>query len=344
MVVGITLAPLLDLRIVHDYYGAAAVPIALEPTPETAAALTRGCCRLRVTQDLAQIYAQVPFGQTPLRDPAAPELLTFRLTLQDTEVPVVTAQDWGAAARNSAVTFGPEGIGADGVLPAAAGRALPVQGRYSRVALEDKVEGAQIALRATGADPEDDPAWTAPLPPGPQSHLDLTAGELPEGAYRLELDGRVLREVIVCDLPPARVFGLVTVPMSGAEPVGPREVPKTHRLRFRARAPRWRYVLQPRTPGRDLNAARIKATAGMPGFGLPAKSSRNGRTVWLCESDDPIPLALRPPPTRRVSLSLPPESGPPPPPRDLPHAGPANTAMEPGPNGPEAWSTLYVTV
>lgn len=344
MVVGITLAPLLSLRIAHDYYGAAAVPIALEPTPETAAALTRGCCRLRVTQDLAQIYAQVPFGRTPMRDRAAPELISFRLTLQDTEVPLVTAQDWGEAARNSAVTFGPEEIGANGVLPAATGRALPVQARYSRVVLKDKVEGAQIALRAAGATSEDDPAWTAPLPPGPQGHLDLTAGELPEGAYRLELDGRTLREVIVSDLPPARVFGLVTVPMTGAEPVGPRETPKSLTLQFRASAPRWRYVLQSRMPGRDLSAARIKATAGMPDFGAPAKSNRNGRTVWLCESDGPIPLALRPPPTRRVSLTLPAESGPPPPPRDLPHAGPANTAMEPGPNGPEPWSTLYVTV
>lgn len=343
MTIGITLAPLLSLRIAHDYYDPAAVPIAFEPTPETAAALRRGCCRLRVTQDVAEIYAQMPFGAPPALDPAAPALVTFRLGLRDPDFALVTEPDWGAESARDALSLGPGGLDPQGSLPSARGRTLPVVARRGRVLLEAAVAGGRMALRALGADPADDPAWSAPLPPGKHSHLDLAADEVPEGTYRLEVDDQPLRDLILSDEPPARLYGLVTVPLAGTTPVGPRETPRTLTVRFRARAPRWRYVLQSRSAARDLGAAAISAPDPLR-FAAPRKAMRNGRTVWLCESAGPIPLALRPAPARRIALTLPAEAGPPPPPRQLPQPGPANTALEQGPNGPEAWSTIYVTV
>lgn len=343
MVIGISYTPVLRIAFAHDYYGTTPVPLHPEPTLATQAALACAHCRLRPRAGGLEIYVGTPIGRTPQRPDALPPTLGFHLVVTDPEFTTVTARDWSGAtapAGQTCLYLGPEARAGD-KMPTAAGLSLPVFGRMSRIPLATPVTGKTATLRRHG---DGALAWSAPLPGATRSFVDLTAQDLPEGRYSLDVDGAVLRDLYLSDTPPARLFGVADIPFSQVIPAAQGTEPKTLSLAFAAAAPRWRYVLNSLDPNKDLSGARIASPAATQTFSAPERRTRRGRPVWVLESQGPIPLRLTRPRDQRLALTFAAGSQPAPPPLTLPFAGPETTRLETGPAGPELWSTLQITV
>lgn len=343
MVVGTTYTPVLRIAFAHEYYGKDPVPLRLDPTLGTEAALACAQCRLRPGAGQLEIYAGTPIGRPPQQPGELPATLGFHLSVTDPEFLSVTAPDWSEAMAQPGTTcfyLGPDALTGN-IMHSASGLSLPVVGRTSRVTLSAPVAGKTASLRAhlTGS-----LVWSAPMPGTDQSFVDLAAHDVPEGRYCLEVDGATLRDLYLSDAPPGRLFGAADIPFAGTAPSAGDTAPRTLTVSFAAAAPRWRYVLCSFDPNRDLSGAQVTAPAGTQTFSGPERQIRRGRTVWVLESQGPIPLRLTRPREERFVLTIAAGSQPAPPPLTLPVGGPDTTRMEASPDGPALWSTLYITV
>lgn len=340
MVLGITLAPLLSLRVAHGYYGNTPPELTLTPSPVAERALAQAGCRLRMRPGGMDLYASAPAGQIPALVPESAQHVSFQITPTHADFATVTAPDWAGAEPSGCLFFAPDALGA-GTLPSSAAKVLPVLRRVSRLRLDHPAPQPPFALTdwRSGC-----PLLEIPASGLQGDQLEMAAQSLPDGRYHLTGSGQILKDFYLTDQSLPALFAIIELPLAGLTPAPHGTEPVQFVVQFQARKSRWRYVLNSFPGTRDLSAARILSTPLADLFDPPEQQIRNGKSVWVIQSKAPIALLRDPRGQHHFKLHLPAGAQPAPKPLSLPYASPATTRLETSANGPVLWSTQNVTL
>jgi len=337
---GITLAPLLSLRIAHGYYANATPELTFAPLPDTERMLAQMGCRLRLRPGKMDLYASAPAGHIPAMARGAAHHIAFRITPTAADFATVTSPDWAGSETTGCVYFAPESLGS-GEIPSSSAKGLPVLGKATRQHLGHPVPQPPFALTdwRSGESKLNIPATCLK-----GEWLEMAAHTLPDGRYNLTGNGQILRDFYLSDQPSPLLFGIVDLPLAGLTPALQGADPTQSVLRFQPRKSRWRYVLNCIDPTCDLSGARILSTPHPDLFDPPEQQTRHGRTVWVIQSREPIALLRDPRGQHQFRLHIPAGAHPAPKPLNLPCASPATTRFESSAHGPVLWSTQNVTL
>ena len=340
MGIGISLAPLAKLTISHGYYGPSQPGLELVATQETQQMLARARCRLRTLPDGVEIYAGAPFGDTPDR-PAGPGMvLSFWLEAADPHLWTVTEPDWDGDAIRECL-FLSEESSHNGDVPSASATLLPVRSKSFHDQFSDALTGKTLSLLGWRGG---DPVWTGPLLRQGHNALDLELFSVPDGRYRLSLDGTDLREFFLTERPTPRFWGVFEVDLGTAKPAVKGQDPLSYRITFEPRKSFWRYVIRSLIKNRDLSGAQIVSEPKGITFSDAVADPAGEADLWVVESKEALPLYVSPASHHSFTLTLPAASGPAPPPGALPCPSADATRVLDTETTPKMVSTIYVTV
>ena len=340
MGIGITLAPLLKLKIDHGYYGSDTPGIKLIATHSTLKTLAKTRCRLRTMPDGIELYASAPSGGTPKRLEGIGMILSFWLETTDPDFWTVTQPDWTGDAVNNCFFLSEKTEQAQQIASASANM-LPTRPKSFHETFSAAISGETLSLIdwRGGA-----PVWTSAVKVQGQKTLDLSLAAVPDGRYSLHLDGTQLREFYLTDRAVSGYWGVIEIDLGSAEPTQHGQDPLTYGIVFKPRKSRWRYVIRSLKKDRDLGQARIIATPKAINFNdaIPDPSGRPD--IWIIESETVLPLYASPAAHHTMTLHLPAAAGPPPLPLPLPYPTVDSTRVQVTGSDTEMWSTIYLTV
>jgi hypothetical protein len=318
-------APLFRIECLHEYSGGPCRSLELSPTADCRALMARYRMIFRGFTGGAEVYPPAHSAVEALRQFDESSPFTFKLRAMDAALHSYT--EFGDAGRSAparslfyfdnAANYEGEVFGNPRQLlhaPAApfAGAAVPVRPKIFSVPQADGGSKVQVIEPLTKQ-----ALWQGAIE-HPDAPLLVDLRRLPERLYILQQEKKDPERFYLSDLPPAQQWGAISIYAGGLRQAAalPENCsvldsagtarPRTFTLALKSRRTIWRYYLIDSAGKQDFSSHELSGTLRNPTGENGATDSSivfvrqtqtvpiDGRTAWVFESQNPLPLLQSP--------------------------------------------------